>query len=94
MADTDSPPVTPAARLSFLRFYRAIKVWGPPERLPSNGGRKSVARLILTTVILAIAASYLSERRRASRARIQARQAVERWEGEGGAVPPSGKVRG
>jgi hypothetical protein len=53
-----------------------------------------VARLILTTVIIAIAASYLSQRRRASRARTQTRQAVERWEGEGGAVAPSGKVRG
>jgi len=65
-----------------------------PWAIAVDGGRKSVARLILTTVILAIAASYLSHRRRASRARTQARQAVERWEGEGGAVPPSGKVRG
>jgi hypothetical protein len=65
-----------------------------PRAIAGDGGRKSVARLILTTLILAIAASSLSHRRRGSRARTQARQAVERWEAEGGAVPPSGEVRG
>ncbi len=53
-----------------------------------------MARLLLTAVILAAGAYYLSRRRLASRARAQARQAAERWEAEGGAVLPSGKVRG
>jgi hypothetical protein len=53
-----------------------------------------MARLFLTAVILVAGAYYLSHRKLASRAREQARQAVERWESEGGAVPPSGKVRG
>jgi hypothetical protein len=65
-----------------------------PWAIAVGGGRGRVARLILTTMILAIAAGYLSHRRRGSRARTQARQAVERWEAEGGAVPPSGEVRG
>jgi hypothetical protein len=91
MADTDSPPVTPAVRLFFLRSYEGVAC---SRATAVGGGRWHVARLILTTMILAISACYLSHRRRDSRARTQVRQAVERWEGEGGAVLPSGEVRG
>ena len=94
MADTDSPPGYSRGASVLSTFVSRYKGVASPWAIAVDGGRKSVARLILTTVILAIAASYLSHRRRASRARTQARQAVERWEGEGGAVPSSGKVRG
>jgi hypothetical protein len=52
-----------------------------------------VTRLIVTVLILAVAACYVSHRRLPSRAGEQGRRAVERWEAEGGAVPPSGNAR-
>jgi hypothetical protein len=88
MADTDSPPGY-ASDASVISFG-VMKVASPGV----GGGMSSVARLVLTAIVLIVAAGYVRRRRAFFRDRDQARRAEERWEGEGGAAPPAGEVRG